>query len=86
MLLELVTGVSEAVSAFARPEGCKKLADGVPNSFPGEPRAVDEIANARMGKQQHMRCSPGGAHGVAVVRAAVSNRRVSFNVIVPLAA
>ena len=37
---------------------------------------VDEIANARMGRRQQMRWSPRGAHRVAVVRAAVLDRRL----------
>ena len=37
---------------------------------------VDEIANARMGKQQRMRWSPQGAHHVALVRAAVLDGRL----------
>ena len=37
---------------------------------------VDEIANARMSKRQRMRWSARGAHRVAVVRAAVLDRRL----------
>ena len=32
--------------------------------------SVDEIANARMAKEQRMRCSPQGTHRMAVVRGA----------------
>jgi hypothetical protein len=35
---------------------------------------VDEIANARMAREQRMRRSPQGAHRVATVRAAVLDR------------
>jgi hypothetical protein len=36
---------------------------------------VDEIVNARMARKQRMRWSPQGAHRVAIVRAAVLDRR-----------
>ncbi len=47
---------------------------------------VDEIANARMARKQRMRCSPQGAHRVAVVRAAVLDGRLGRPRNLPLAA
>ncbi len=47
---------------------------------------VDEIANARMGKNQRMRWSSRGAHRVAVVRVPVLDGRRSSMVTIPLAA
>lgn len=47
---------------------------------------VDEIANARMGKKQRMRRSAGGAHRVAMVRAAVLDGRLRSQTGVPIAA
>lgn len=47
---------------------------------------VDEIANARMAKKQRMRWLPQGAHRIAVVRAAVLDRRLTAQSNRPIAA
>ncbi len=47
---------------------------------------VDEIANARMAKQQRMRWFPQGAHRVATIRAAVMDGRFNPTPVLPLAA
>lgn len=49
---------------------------GLPISSSRAEGMVEEIANARMAKRRRMRWSPGGAHSVAKVRAAVLDRRL----------
>ena len=50
---------------------------GVPISSSRAEGCVDDIANARMGKNRRMRWSPNGAHRVAITRAAVLDGRLS---------
>lgn len=50
---------------------------GLPVSSSRAEGCVAEIANARMAKRRRMRWSPSGAHRVAVVRAAVLDRRLT---------
>ncbi|WP_104017563.1 ISKra4 family transposase [Roseovarius nitratireducens] len=50
---------------------------GLPISSSRAEGCVDDIGNTRMGKRRRMRWSPKGAHRVAVVRAAVLDRRLN---------
>lgn len=50
---------------------------GIPISSSRAEGCVDDIANARMGKNRRMRWSPNGAHRVAITRAAVLDGRLS---------
>jgi len=50
---------------------------GLPISSSRAEGSVDDIANARMGKRRRMRCSPRGAHRVAVTRAAALYGRLT---------
>ena len=50
---------------------------GMPISSSRAEACVDDIANARMGKNSRMRWSANGAHRVAIIRAAVLDGRLS---------
>jgi hypothetical protein len=54
----------------------RRYRSGQPVSTSRAEGCVDEIANARMAKRRRMRWSPRGAHRVAVVHAAVLERRL----------
>lgn len=55
----------------------RRYRNGLPISSSRAESCVDDIGNTRMGKRRRMRWSPKGAHSVAIVRAAVLDRRLT---------
>jgi hypothetical protein len=58
----------------------RRYRSGQPVSTSRAEGCIDEIANSRMATRQRMRWSPKGAHRVAVVRAAMLDRRLATQI------
>lgn len=58
----------------------RRYRSGLPISSSRAEGAVDDVANARMGKRRRMSWSPKGAHRVAVTRAAVLDGRLTVQI------
>jgi hypothetical protein len=57
----------------------RRYRSGLPISSSHAEGAVDDVANARMGKHRRMRWSPKGAHRVAVTTADVLDGRLTVS-------